>query len=80
MSVSQDLINALWRRSGGRCECASNCHSPNARCNVTLRDGQWHVHHVKSVAAGGADTLTNTLALCIPCHENTRSYGRNLTR
>jgi len=38
-------------------------------------DGKWHAHHVTSVAAGGADTLANAEALCIPCHEQTRSFG-----
>ena len=77
--ASQELQNQLWYRSGGRCECTSNCHSEWNRCNAPLANG-WHVHHVKSVVAGGADSAANTLALCIPCHENTRSYGRNLTR
>jgi hypothetical protein len=78
--ASQELINQLWRRSGGHCECTSNCHTPQNPCGTPLLAGQWHIHHVTSVAAGGADTTANTLALCIPCHEETRSYGRNLTR
>lgn len=80
MTLSQDELNKLWRRAGGRCECTMNCHSKTNRCGVELKSGQWHVHHVLSVAAGGPDTAANTMALCIPCHERTRNYGTNLTR
>ena len=80
MALPENELNALWRRSGGRCECTENCHSTWNRCNAELKAGQWHAHHVRSVAAGGADTAANTKALCIPCHERTRSYGANLTR
>ncbi len=80
MALPDNELNALWRRAGGRCECTENCHTRWNRCNLPLQAGQWHVHHVVSVEAGGADTAANTKALCIPCHRNTRSYGTNLTR
>ena len=80
MALPDSEVNILWRRAGGRCECTQNCHNLFNRCNKELQAGQWHIHHVRSVEAGGPDTAANTLALCIPCHEQTRNYGRNLTR
>lgn len=80
-TLNDEELNKLWRRAGGRCECTLQCATHKGyRCNVPLASGKWHIHHVVSQAAGGADTSANTQALCIPCHENTRSYGRNLTR
>lgn len=75
MAFSQETISQIWRRAGGRCECTRNCRAHSGRCGAELRAGQWHAHHVQSQNAGGADTLANGQALCIPCHENTRSYG-----
>jgi 5-methylcytosine-specific restriction endonuclease McrA len=76
MAFSKDVTDKAWTRAGGKCECTRSCrsHAP-ARCNAPLLSGKWHAHHILSVSAGGADTLANCEALCIPCHENTRSYG-----
>jgi len=75
MAFPQSVIDALWKRCGGLCECQRTTHSHTGRCNARLSDGKWHAHHVVSVAAGGADTLANAEALCVPCHEKTLSYG-----
>ncbi len=62
---------------GWQCECTRlNC-SHFGRCTAPLLAGRWHAHHKVSVLAGGPDTLANMECLCIPCHENTRSYGRS---
>lgn len=37
-------------------------------------------NHRQSQISGGADTLMNSEFLCIDCHQNTRSFGTNLTR
>ena len=37
-------------------------------------------HHVVSQVAGGSDSLANSEFVCISCHQNTRSFGTNLTR
>ena len=75
MAFSQQVKDDAYRRANGRCECTrAMCGHPYGRCNVDLRVG-WHAHHRVSQAAGGADTLTNCEALCVPCHQNTRSYG-----
>ncbi len=76
MAFSKEVLDQLWYRAGGKCECTRQCR-PHAgyRCNAPLTERQWNGHHVVSQNAGGADTLNNGEALCIPCHENTRSYG-----
>jgi 5-methylcytosine-specific restriction endonuclease McrA len=77
MAFSDEVANAAWRRAGGKCECTRlNCgHS--GRCNAALTANNWHAHHRTAVVVGGADTLSNCEALCIPCHRKTASYGRS---
>jgi 5-methylcytosine-specific restriction endonuclease McrA len=75
MAFPQSVIDALWERSGGRCECRRTSCGHAGRCNVPLTSGNWQAHHIVSVQAGGTDTLSNAEALCIPCHQNTGSYG-----
>lgn len=75
----QSVIDAVWQRAKGRCECTENCHSSSNRCNKILdpknaASGQeWHAHHINS---DGEPILSNCKILCIKCHENTKSYGR----
>jgi len=72
MPFSQSVKNAAYRRAGGRCECARlNC-GHRGRCNRLLT--RWHAHHKLSQAAGGAHSLNNCEALCVPCHQRTRSF------
>jgi hypothetical protein len=78
MSISQETYNQIFRRAGGRCECTmSVCrtHAQGTRCNQSLMDGKWHAHHLNRY---GSDEAPNLLAMCIPCHENTPSYGKPL--
>lgn len=83
MAFSQDVINAAWKRAGGKCECRrTTCPHHNSRCDRSLdpqnkaEGKKWHAHHIVSVSAGGSDGLQNCQILCIPCHKETRSYGR----
>lgn len=76
MPFSKEVTDAAWRRAGGKCECTRDCRlHKGRRCSAPLTAQKWHAHHVLSESAGGASTLANCEALCIPCHENTRSYG-----
>jgi len=78
MAFSQATKDAAYRRAGGKCECTmTTCskHRSGSRCNADLSRG-WHAHHRHSQAAGGDDSLGNCLAMCVACHENTRTYGR----
>lgn len=78
MAFSKEVTDAAWRRAGGKCECTRKCsHHTGRRCNAPLTAGKWHAHHITAAAAGGSDTLSNCEALCIPCHENTRTYGKH---
>lgn len=73
MAVSDATRDALFRRASGRCECQMvNC--PHyGRCNRRLLAGRWHAHHKNRY---GGDGLANLLAMCIPCHQRTPSYGK----
>ena len=86
MAFSPSVIEAAWRRSGGKCECRRalcNNHGYYG-CNKKLdwnargddnAPGGWEAHHKIGVASGGPDTLANCEILCIACHKNTRNYG-----
>ena len=76
MAFSEDTKGRAFRRAGGRCECTRISHRhPGGRCNAVLTPGNWHAHHRTAVDAGGDDSLSNCEALCIPCHQNTGTYG-----
>jgi len=77
MAFSEETKRAALIRAGYQCECRrSNC-GHYGRCTTRLVTGRWHAHHVTSEFVGGSDALSNCQALCIPCHENTPSYGRS---
>ena len=81
MAFSQDTINQAWHRTGGRCECTLKICGHQERCNKVLdpqnkiEGRKWHAHHIVSQNAGSLDNLSNCQILCVPCHENTGSYG-----
>jgi hypothetical protein len=76
MAISETLRKVLFARANGQCECTmSDCkdHDAGKRCPNKLIAGKWEAHHKTS---GGPDTLSNLIAMCSTCHENTRTYGR----
>lgn len=74
MAFPEDVKDAAFKRSRGRCECRRKSHSHGVRCNTTIwRHRNVHFHHIN---AYGDDILSNCEALCIKCHRLTRSYGR----
>lgn len=78
MAFSETTKLEILRNAGGQCECkrvSCTVHS-TLRCTTKLVSGRWHAHHKTAVAAGGKDVASNGEALCIPCHEQTRTYGR----
>jgi 5-methylcytosine-specific restriction endonuclease McrA len=75
MAFPQSVIDDVWRRSGGRCECTRKSCGHIGRCNKPLTANNWDAHHKTAVSAGGDDTLSNCEALCLPCHKNTGTYG-----
>jgi len=77
MAFSEATKNAAFIRAGGQCECVRmTCTVHRSyRCTTNLVAGRWHAHHKVAAAIGGTDTLSNCEALCIPCHEQTATYG-----
>ncbi len=83
MAFSEIVKDQAFTRSERRCECQLQHNGLNAPHHggicpntFTRHGGQWHAHHKVSILTGGPDTLSNCLALCIPCHELTKTYGR----
>jgi 5-methylcytosine-specific restriction endonuclease McrA len=75
MAFPDSVILAVWRRSEGKCECTRTSCGHGGRCSKALTKHNWHAHHKTAEAAGGEDTLSNCEALCVPCHQNTGTYG-----
>jgi cytochrome c553 len=76
MAVSETTRLALYQRAQGQCECTmSVCshHPAGVRCPRPLIKGDWEAHHKSK---DGGDSLSNLIAMCSTCHENTRTYGR----
>jgi hypothetical protein len=74
MAISEETKKALYKRANGRCECQMNiCSHHTGRCPHALTAG-WEAHHK---TASGPDNLGNLIAMCVPCHKNTRTYGRS---
>lgn len=77
VAFSEQAKQAALVRAGYRCECRRISHRhPGGRCNAWLGNGA-QIHHKTASLVGGPDTLDNAEALCVPCHENTASYGRS---
>jgi hypothetical protein len=36
MSISEEIIEKAWKRSGGNCECTRTTHWHTGRCKMTL--------------------------------------------
>ncbi len=76
MAFPQSVIDAAWKRSGGRCECGRASHGHGKTCGKQLvygnrgREGRgkWEGHHKW---ADGPDTLSNCEILCWDCHKAT---------
>jgi hypothetical protein len=68
----ESLRDAVFRRAGGRCECAMLiCDHHSGRCSEALA-GEWELHRL---TAAGDYALENVVGLCVKCHRNTPSYG-----
>ena len=77
MAFSESLKRRARERAGNRCECTRKNCGHGGRCNKRLRIGYWNAHHRVAVKSGGGDMLNNCEVLCLQCHKNTRTYGRN---
>ena len=69
MAFPQSVIDQVWRRSGGKCECTQSFCGHQGRCSKILTEHNWHVHNKTSVASGGDATLSNCKAICMECNQ-----------
>lgn len=73
-SFSRDPKVKAWviKEASGKCECCGGC------APFTTAEGEpfLEVHHLRRLADGGSDTVTNTVALCPNCHRELH-YGIN---
>ena len=77
MAFSDNDIEQVWKRSGGKCECRRWNHKHNVvRCGQALAfgirgtagQGRWEAHRVDR---SGGDTLSNCEILCWDCYKRT---------
>jgi len=78
-TIKVAVLQAAWRRAGGRCECTQAAHGHSGRCNVELNwglrgssmEGGWDA----DVRPGSPETLVNISILCLDCKRKGRSVG-----
>ena len=72
---TEEVIKKAWERANKRCE---NCGKQLAWDNHEEGQwGAWEAHHITSKSEGGSGELSNCRILCLDCHKNTESYGKN---
>ena len=74
--IQRDPAVVAWVRS----ESKGKCELCSANAPFMTADGRPYleVHHVRTLAAGGADTIDNAVALCPNCHRSMHySKSRN---
>jgi 5-methylcytosine-specific restriction enzyme A len=60
-----DVVAEVLERAGGICEC---CNNPAPFLAAKNNRPYLEVHHKKTLASGGEDTVENAEALCPNCH------------
>ena len=76
-TLTESTRQALYNRASGQCECMMTVcfhHIAGMRCPNRLIKSHWEAHRR---VAGGAYNLSNLVAMCDSCHQNTRSYGQH---
>lgn len=70
----RDAAVKAWvlQQANGKCECCDQPAPFNGSDGMPFLE----VHHVRQLADGGTDTVTNTVALCPNCHREAH-YGQN---
>lgn len=62
---NSDVVAEVLLRANGHCE---HCKSPAPFVRRTNNSPYLEVHHIKTLADGGEDTVENAIALCPNCH------------
>lgn len=57
-AIPKRLKAEAWEEADGRCQA----------CGITLHSGDFAYDHIKPVALGGKNELSNIQVLCDPCH------------
>lgn len=71
--VRSEAVKAwVLQRSNGTCECCAEA----APFNDVYDQPYLEVHHLKQLADGGSDRVSNTVALCPNCHRQMH-HGKN---
>lgn len=72
-SFSRNLyvVELSKRLANGICQ---DCNQPAPFINKSTNEPYLEVHHIRSLADGGEDTIENVVALCPNCHRR-RHYG-----
>ena len=61
----------VLKRAGGRCEACEH----NAPFTNKYGENYLEVHHIKPLANGGSDRVSNAVALCPNCHRAAHHAG-----
>jgi hypothetical protein len=67
MMVDDDILNAVYDKTGGHCHLRGRKVS-FVNYGLTGRRDAWHVEHAVPKASGGTDHLNNHFPACIPCN------------
>ena len=73
MAFTEETIDKVFARTGGKCECTRQHEghkSPHhgGRCpRAVLRYGLGEPHHIKDPNNGGSDSLENCEYICYEC-------------
>jgi len=62
--ISQKVINAIERRSEGRCEAVTGIRGVGRRCWGIACE----IHHMQYRSKCGTDDISNLIHLCHDCH------------
>jgi hypothetical protein len=63
------LRKALYRRSGGQCECTRDgcsTHKAKSRCTRILYGDGWKIMRLRR---RGPENLRNVFGMCLDCHK-----------
>lgn len=75
MAFSMKTKDKIFQAAHGHCErCDKQLTHDNHKKGER---GAWEAHHRTAASKGGSDAPSNGEALCIACHEKTRSFGKH---
>ena len=79
MEFSESVKDVVFARAGGRCQCTRALCTAHTGQRCARRPGRngGHFHHLTAQSLlSSHDGASNGQYLCVPCHQQTQSYGR----